>query len=127
MSLSTLHGNFKLQDADYGKAHKQPATLFVPEEESTAVLDKVEKTLHVSPNMTGGDAKNNIMKNRIVKFKEEVINWRIWLNHAIQNKPYKTLESWFNMVEMLLGGKALQHWQLFKHQATVLPILGVLY
>eukprot|EP00957_Ditylum_brightwellii_P060284 4578474-Ditylum_brightwellii.AAC.1 len=30
------------------------------------------------------------------------------------------------MVEMLLGGKALQHWQEFKSQVTGLPILGVL-
>eukprot|EP00957_Ditylum_brightwellii_P034351 2606290-Ditylum_brightwellii.AAC.1 len=30
------------------------------------------------------------------------------------------------MVEMLLGGKALQHWQQFKSQAMGLPILGVL-
>eukprot|EP00957_Ditylum_brightwellii_P187847 14302417-Ditylum_brightwellii.AAC.1 len=30
------------------------------------------------------------------------------------------------MVEMLLRGKALQHWQRFKSQGTGLPILGVL-
>eukprot|EP00957_Ditylum_brightwellii_P032080 2432556-Ditylum_brightwellii.AAC.1 len=30
------------------------------------------------------------------------------------------------MVEMLLGGKVLQHWQQFKSQATGLPILGAL-
>eukprot|EP00957_Ditylum_brightwellii_P029404 2222781-Ditylum_brightwellii.AAC.1 len=30
------------------------------------------------------------------------------------------------MVEMLLGGKALQHWWDFKSQVTGLPILGVL-
>eukprot|EP00957_Ditylum_brightwellii_P085520 6504890-Ditylum_brightwellii.AAC.1 len=28
------------------------------------------------------------------------------------------------MVEMLLWGKVLQHWQKFKSQATGLPILG---
>eukprot|EP00957_Ditylum_brightwellii_P163973 12484671-Ditylum_brightwellii.AAC.1 len=30
------------------------------------------------------------------------------------------------MMEILLGGEALQHWQQFKSQATSLPILGVL-
>eukprot|EP00957_Ditylum_brightwellii_P104458 7957680-Ditylum_brightwellii.AAC.1 len=30
------------------------------------------------------------------------------------------------MVEMLLGGEALQHWCQFKSQVTGLPILGVL-
>eukprot|EP00957_Ditylum_brightwellii_P052292 3965927-Ditylum_brightwellii.AAC.1 len=40
ISLSTLHGNFKLQDAERGKVHKQPATPFVSEEESTEELDK---------------------------------------------------------------------------------------
>eukprot|EP00957_Ditylum_brightwellii_P136726 10426515-Ditylum_brightwellii.AAC.2 len=35
-------------------------------------------------------------------------------------------ESQFDMVEMLLGGKALQHWQQFKSQAMGLPMLGVL-
>eukprot|EP00957_Ditylum_brightwellii_P187530 14281313-Ditylum_brightwellii.AAC.1 len=30
------------------------------------------------------------------------------------------------MVEMLLGGKSLQHWQQFKSQAMGLLILGVL-
>eukprot|EP00957_Ditylum_brightwellii_P030877 2339655-Ditylum_brightwellii.AAC.1 len=55
----------------------------------------------------GGDAKNNVTKNRITKFKignpEEFINWRIQLNYIIQNKPCKTPESQFAMVEMLLG------------------------
>eukprot|EP00957_Ditylum_brightwellii_P010530 797774-Ditylum_brightwellii.AAC.1 len=70
------------------------------------------------------------MKNRIIKFKlgnlEKLINWRIRLNHVIWNKPCKTPESQFDMVEMLLGDKALQHWQQFKSQVTGLPILGVL-
>eukprot|EP00957_Ditylum_brightwellii_P060649 4604943-Ditylum_brightwellii.AAC.1 len=30
------------------------------------------------------------------------------------------------MVEMLLGGNALQHWREFKSQVTGLPFLGVL-
>eukprot|EP00957_Ditylum_brightwellii_P206538 15348908-Ditylum_brightwellii.AAC.1 len=30
------------------------------------------------------------------------------------------------MVEMLLGGKMLQHWRQFKSQAMGLPFLGVL-
>eukprot|EP00957_Ditylum_brightwellii_P038356 2899524-Ditylum_brightwellii.AAC.1 len=70
----------------------------------------------------GGDAKNNVMKNCVAKFKlgnpEELINWRIQLNHAICNKPCKLSESQFYMVEMLLGGKALQHWCQFKSQVT---------
>eukprot|EP00957_Ditylum_brightwellii_P112540 8578945-Ditylum_brightwellii.AAC.1 len=78
MSLYMLHGNFKLQDVEHGKVHKQPAILFVPEEESTAELDNIEITLHVSLNAMGGDAKNNVTKNRIAKFKmgnlEELIN-----------------------------------------------------
>eukprot|EP00957_Ditylum_brightwellii_P134511 10254629-Ditylum_brightwellii.AAC.1 len=113
-----LCGNFKLQDAEWGKIHEQPAILFVPEEESTAEFEKVEITLWVSPNATGGDAKNKIMKNRIAKFKkgnlEKLMNWRIQLNHVIQNKMCKSPESQFDMVEMLLGGKALQHCQQFK-------------
>eukprot|EP00957_Ditylum_brightwellii_P035703 2707231-Ditylum_brightwellii.AAC.1 len=125
-----LQGNFKLQDAEQGKVHKRPAIPFVPEEESAEELDKVEIALWVSPNATGSDTKNNIMKNCVAKFKsgnpEELINWRIQLNHAIQNKPSKSPESQFDMVEMLLGGEALQHWQQFKSQATGLPILGVL-
>eukprot|EP00957_Ditylum_brightwellii_P077457 5885510-Ditylum_brightwellii.AAC.1 len=63
MSLSTLRGNFKLQDVEWGKVHKWPAILFVPKEESTKELDKVEITLRVSPNTTGGDMKNNITKS----------------------------------------------------------------
>ena len=47
----------------------------------------------VSPNVTGGDGKNNVTKNRITLFKmrnlEELINWRIQLNHVIQNKLCK--------------------------------------
>eukprot|EP00957_Ditylum_brightwellii_P135905 10366177-Ditylum_brightwellii.AAC.2 len=30
------------------------------------------------------------------------------------------------MVEILIGGEVLQHWQQFKSQATGLPMLGVL-
>ena len=55
-----------------------------------------------------------------------MINWRIRLNHVIENKPCKLPESQFDMVEMLLGGKVLQHWHQFKSQVTGLPILGVL-
>eukprot|EP00957_Ditylum_brightwellii_P055750 4224324-Ditylum_brightwellii.AAC.1 len=123
-------GNFKLQDAKWGKVHEQPAIPFIPEEESTEELDKVKITLRVSPNVTGSDMNNNITKNCAAKFKsgnpEELINWRIWLNHVIQNKLCKLLESRFDMVEMLLGGKMLQHWQQFKSQVMGLPILGVL-
>eukprot|EP00957_Ditylum_brightwellii_P175345 13348366-Ditylum_brightwellii.AAC.1 len=57
---------------------------------------------------------------------EKLINWRIPLNHAIWNKPCKSPESQFNMVEMLLGGKGLQHWQQYKSHATGLLILVVL-
>eukprot|EP00957_Ditylum_brightwellii_P009904 747206-Ditylum_brightwellii.AAC.1 len=63
MSLSMLHGNFKLQDAKWGKVHEWPAIPFVPKEESTTELDKVEITLRVLSNTTGGDAKNNTTKN----------------------------------------------------------------
>eukprot|EP00957_Ditylum_brightwellii_P058027 4400486-Ditylum_brightwellii.AAC.1 len=66
----------------------------------------------------------------VAKFNSEnpevLINWRIWLNHVIQNKLCKLLESQFYMVEMLLGGKVLQYCQQFKSQATGLPTLGVL-
>eukprot|EP00957_Ditylum_brightwellii_P079948 6080487-Ditylum_brightwellii.AAC.1 len=57
---------------------------------------------------------------------EKLINWRIWLNHVIQDKVCKSPESQFDMMEMLLGGKVLQHWHQFKSQVMGLPILGVL-
>eukprot|EP00957_Ditylum_brightwellii_P193141 14706481-Ditylum_brightwellii.AAC.1 len=57
---------------------------------------------------------------------KELINWKIQLDHVIWNKPCKSPESQFDMVEMLLGGKALQHWQQFKSQEMDLPIFGVL-
>eukprot|EP00957_Ditylum_brightwellii_P205593 15344553-Ditylum_brightwellii.AAC.1 len=47
-----LCGNFKLQDAEWGKVHEQPVIPFVWEEESTKELDKVEITLWVSRNAT---------------------------------------------------------------------------
>eukprot|EP00957_Ditylum_brightwellii_P189021 14389529-Ditylum_brightwellii.AAC.1 len=81
MSLSTLQGNFKLQDVEQGKVYKQPAIPFVPEEESMEELDKEEITLQVSPNVTGSDTKNNATKNHVAKFKSgnphKLINWRI--------------------------------------------------
>eukprot|EP00957_Ditylum_brightwellii_P033645 2550462-Ditylum_brightwellii.AAC.1 len=84
MSLSTLHGNFKVQGEECRKVHKRPDIQFVPEEESTADQDKVKITLKVLLN-AAGDVKQNVTKNTIVKFKlgspEELINWRIWLNH----------------------------------------------
>eukprot|EP00957_Ditylum_brightwellii_P161545 12299911-Ditylum_brightwellii.AAC.1 len=69
MSLSTLCVNFKLQDAEWGKVYEQPAIPFVPKEESTEKLDKVEITLRVSPNGSGGDTKNNVTKNCVTTFK----------------------------------------------------------
>eukprot|EP00957_Ditylum_brightwellii_P112807 8600564-Ditylum_brightwellii.AAC.1 len=107
MSLSTLRGNFKLQDAAQGKVHEQPTIPFIPKEESTKELDKVEITLWVSPNATGPDMKNNTTQNCAVKFKsgnpKELINWRFQLNHIIRIKLYKLLESWFVMVKCCLG------------------------
>eukprot|EP00957_Ditylum_brightwellii_P126395 9635609-Ditylum_brightwellii.AAC.1 len=64
MSLSTLRRNFKVQDAERGKVYERPAIPFVPEEESTLGLDKVEIALKVLPNATG-DAKQNVTKNTI--------------------------------------------------------------
>eukprot|EP00957_Ditylum_brightwellii_P119778 9138490-Ditylum_brightwellii.AAC.1 len=129
MSLSMLCGNFKVQDAERGKAHERPAILFMLGEESTADLDKVKITFEVFLSVMG-DVTQNITKNTMAKFKlgspEELINWRILLNHVIQNKPCKDAKSCFDMVEMLLGGEALQHWRQFKYQAMGLPILGVL-
>eukprot|EP00957_Ditylum_brightwellii_P130543 9958281-Ditylum_brightwellii.AAC.1 len=62
MSLFMLHGNFKLQNTEWGKVHEQPAIPFVPKEE-------------------GSDAKNYVTKNCVAKFKlgnpGELINWRI--------------------------------------------------
>eukprot|EP00957_Ditylum_brightwellii_P064342 4883024-Ditylum_brightwellii.AAC.1 len=84
----------------------------------------------VSPNAAGGDAKNNVTTNWVAMFElgnpEELINWRIQLNHDIWNKLCKSPESQFDTVEMLLGGKALQHWQQFKPHTADLPILGTL-
>eukprot|EP00957_Ditylum_brightwellii_P185388 14116497-Ditylum_brightwellii.AAC.1 len=65
MSLSTLRRNFKTADAERGKVHKRPAIPFVPEEESTTELDKVEINLRVSQNATG----QNTAKNTVAKFK----------------------------------------------------------
>eukprot|EP00957_Ditylum_brightwellii_P176344 13427757-Ditylum_brightwellii.AAC.1 len=80
MSLSILRGNFKVQDAEHGKVYEMHAILFVLEEETTADLDKVDITVKVLPN-TMGDAKQNITKNTIAKFKlgspEELIDWKI--------------------------------------------------
>eukprot|EP00957_Ditylum_brightwellii_P065654 4979477-Ditylum_brightwellii.AAC.1 len=49
----------------------------------------------------------------------------IQLNHVILNNLCKPPESWFDMVEVLLGGKALHHWQQFKPQVMNLLILDV--
>eukprot|EP00957_Ditylum_brightwellii_P104802 7988494-Ditylum_brightwellii.AAC.1 len=80
-----LCGNFKLQDTEQVKGHEQPVILFVPKKERTKELDNVEITFQVSPNTMGGDVKNDVTKNPFAKFKsgnpEELINWRIWLNH----------------------------------------------
>eukprot|EP00957_Ditylum_brightwellii_P003420 259356-Ditylum_brightwellii.AAC.1 len=84
------------------KVHKQPAIRFIPEEESTAELDKVRNHLEGFTKCNGWWCKNNVMKNRMTEFKmgnlEEFINWKIWLNHIIQNKPYKMPDSQFDMM-----------------------------
>eukprot|EP00957_Ditylum_brightwellii_P143527 10934946-Ditylum_brightwellii.AAC.1 len=88
-----LRGNFKAANAERGKVHKRPAIPFVPTEESTTELDKVEINLQVSPNATG----QNTAKNTVAKFKfgnpEDLIGWRIQLNHVIRNKPCKDANS----------------------------------
>eukprot|EP00957_Ditylum_brightwellii_P026010 1966584-Ditylum_brightwellii.AAC.1 len=70
-----------------GKVHKRLVIQFVSAEESTTELGKVEINLQISPNAMG----QNTVKNTVAKFKlgnpEELIGWRIRLNHVIQNKP----------------------------------------
>eukprot|EP00957_Ditylum_brightwellii_P142317 10842852-Ditylum_brightwellii.AAC.1 len=94
---------------EHGKVHKQPAILFVPEEESTAKLDKVKITLWIALNVSGGDAKNNITKKRIMKINmgspEELINWRIRLNHVIKNKLCKISERQLIWWKCCLGAR----------------------
>eukprot|EP00957_Ditylum_brightwellii_P133268 10162126-Ditylum_brightwellii.AAC.2 len=71
MSLSMLRGNFKLQDMEWGKLYEWPAIPFIPKEESTEELDKVDITLWVSPNATGSDAKSNVTKVGLLS-----LSWR---------------------------------------------------
>eukprot|EP00957_Ditylum_brightwellii_P055191 4183903-Ditylum_brightwellii.AAC.1 len=59
MSLSTLRGNFKDANTERGKVQERPAIPFVPAEESTMELDKVEINLRISPNATGQNTAKN--------------------------------------------------------------------
>eukprot|EP00957_Ditylum_brightwellii_P044833 3401445-Ditylum_brightwellii.AAC.1 len=45
---------------------------------------------------------------------EDVLEWEKWLAIIIKNKPIKTAESKFDLVEAILKGNTLTHWQDFK-------------
>eukprot|EP00957_Ditylum_brightwellii_P167086 12719793-Ditylum_brightwellii.AAC.1 len=46
---------------------------------------------------------------------EDILEWEKWLAKIIKNKPIDTAKSKFDLVEAILEGNTLTHWQEFKH------------
>eukprot|EP00957_Ditylum_brightwellii_P093246 7100613-Ditylum_brightwellii.AAC.1 len=49
-----------------------------------------------------------------VRSPEDILEWEKKLNKVIKNKPVDATDGRFNLVEALLEGDALMHWQEFK-------------
>eukprot|EP00957_Ditylum_brightwellii_P188577 14355994-Ditylum_brightwellii.AAC.1 len=96
-----------------GEQIQSPAIPFI-RKATTLKLDNVQEfNLCVSP-----ASKQSTYKFKAHTFAngtaEDVLGWEKWLVIVIKNKPIKTAKSKFDLVEAILEGDALTHWQEFK-------------
>eukprot|EP00957_Ditylum_brightwellii_P179011 13635579-Ditylum_brightwellii.AAC.1 len=112
--MANLHKHYKRSDAEKGSGFHPPAIPFIPKATTLKLNNGQEFNICVSM----------MSKQSTYKFKahtfangtaEDVLEWGNRLAIVIKNKPIKTAESKFDLVEGILKGDALTHWQEFKH------------
>eukprot|EP00957_Ditylum_brightwellii_P041363 3132420-Ditylum_brightwellii.AAC.1 len=115
--MVNLCKHYNRSDAEKGSRFDPPAIPFVPKATMLKIDNAQEFILHVSPM-----SKQSTYKFKAYTFSNrtaDVLEWEKWLAIVIKNKPIKTAKSKFDLVEAMLKGDALTHWQEFKHVEIV--------
>eukprot|EP00957_Ditylum_brightwellii_P086427 6575680-Ditylum_brightwellii.AAC.1 len=115
--LMNLCKHYKAKDAESGNSFDPPAIPFIPKALSLKTENAQEFTLQVSS--TG---KKSTYKYKAITFcngsPEDILEWEKKLNKVIKNKPKDATDGRFDLVEALLEGDTLTHWQEFKRVET---------
>eukprot|EP00957_Ditylum_brightwellii_P096711 7365688-Ditylum_brightwellii.AAC.1 len=113
LALVNLRKHYKSKDAESGSGFDPPAIPFIPRASSLKLENAQEFSLWVSP-----AEKKSTYKYKAVTFSnrspEDVLEWEKKLSKVIKNKPVDAADRRFDLVEALLKGDALMHWQEFK-------------
>eukprot|EP00957_Ditylum_brightwellii_P060044 4558911-Ditylum_brightwellii.AAC.1 len=111
--LMNLRKHYKSKDAESSSGFNPPAILFILREWSLKMENTQEFTLQVSLTK-----KKSIYKFKAITFcngsPEDILEWEKKLSKVIKNKPVDMADGRFDLVEALLEGDALTHWQEFK-------------
>eukprot|EP00957_Ditylum_brightwellii_P072547 5513049-Ditylum_brightwellii.AAC.1 len=116
--MANLCKHYKRSDAEKGSRFDLLAILFIPKATTLKTDNAQEFNLHVSL----------MSKQSTYKFKaytflngtaEDVLEWEKRLAIIIKNQLIETAKSKFDLVEAILKGNALTHWQEFKHVKIV--------
>eukprot|EP00957_Ditylum_brightwellii_P121974 9301915-Ditylum_brightwellii.AAC.1 len=115
--LVNLRKHYKAKDAESGSSFDPLAISFIPRALSLKTENTQEFTLPVSPTK-----KKSTYKYKAISFcngsPEDILEWEKKLNKVIKNKPVDAADGRFDLVEALLKGDALTHWQDFKRVET---------
>eukprot|EP00957_Ditylum_brightwellii_P128026 9764196-Ditylum_brightwellii.AAC.1 len=119
--LVNLRKHYKAKDTGSGSGFNSPAIPFIPKASSLKTDNAQEFTLRVSLM-----EKKSTYKYKAITFcngsPEDVLEWEKKLYKVIKNKPVDAADGCFNLVEALLMGDALMHWQEFKRVETSLTL-----
>eukprot|EP00957_Ditylum_brightwellii_P026829 2028655-Ditylum_brightwellii.AAC.1 len=111
--MANLRKHYKRSDEGKGSGFNPPAIPFIPKATTLKLDNGQEFNLRFSPT-----SKQSTYKFKAHTFAndmaEDVLEWGKRLAIVIKNKPIKTAESKFDLVEAILEGDALMHWYEFK-------------
>eukprot|EP00957_Ditylum_brightwellii_P056642 4293336-Ditylum_brightwellii.AAC.1 len=115
--LVNLRKHYKAKDTESGSGFDPPAIPFIPRASSLKMENAQEFTLWVSPTK-----KKLTYKNKAISFcngsPEDILEWEKKLSKVIKNKHVDAADGRFDLVEALLEGDAITHWQEFKRVET---------
>eukprot|EP00957_Ditylum_brightwellii_P112652 8587125-Ditylum_brightwellii.AAC.1 len=99
--MANLRKHYKRSDAERGSGFDPSAILFIPKAIMLKIDNAQEFNLQVTP-----ASKQSTYKFKAYMFSnrtaEDILEWDRWLVIVIKNKPIKTAESKFDLVEAIL-------------------------
>eukprot|EP00957_Ditylum_brightwellii_P163757 12466885-Ditylum_brightwellii.AAC.1 len=111
--LMNLRKHYKSKDAESSSGFDPLAIPIIPRASSLKTENTQEFTLRVFPTK-----KKSTYKYKTITFcigsSEDILEWEKKLSKVIKNKPVDAADGHSNLVEALLEGDTLTHWQEFK-------------